>query len=105
MTGFSKTITGILQPTIGKLNYKFKLITEDSYFFLETTAEIEELIERHAWEQVRIKGYLKEPHVLCVKNVRLENDITLSLQDLTKNFDLEHIRRTIHRGFFLEPAF
>lgn len=61
------------------------------------------LLARHTWERIVVKGYLKTPNVLCVKTARLEKNESISLHDITKNFDLEAFRKTINQGFSLQP--
>lgn len=103
MQAYTKVVAGILQPANNKKNYKYKLITEDAYFYLDVPRDLLALLARHTWERIVVKGYLKEPNVLCVKTARLEKNEAISIQDITKNFDLEVFRKTINQGFSLQP--
>jgi|GEM_PF-2835772 len=103
MQTFTKVVAGILQPANNNQNYKYKLITEDSSFYLDVPRDLMALLARHTWERIVVKGYLKTPNVLCVKTARLEKNESISLHDITKNFDLEAFRKTINQGFSLQP--
>lgn len=45
MQAFTKVVAGILQPANNNQNYKYKLITEDAFFYLDVPKDLLALLD------------------------------------------------------------
>lgn len=103
MKVLEQNLAGIIQPNFRNNKYKFTLVNDRMALPIEVPRTLLEILKKHLWERVSVRGVLTNDKIFYVKSIRLENEDIPALQDRSKSFDIETFRRAIHKGFSLEP--